>query len=199
MSTAELNDDLIAVVAGDITVYHYNELTGEYHSQSTQYLPVGVGLPAHSCIDAPPVSKEGYAICRTGDLSGWEYVSDHRGETVYDTQTRWPMKLTELGEYPAGTTPLAPATEYDVWDGTSWVLDVAAKHTGDVEAAERSRQALLTKADEITADWRILLLLGDITDSDKAKLSAWMAYKAAVKAVDVSTAPDVSWPAEPGV
>ncbi|MFP1786814.1 hypothetical protein [Lonsdalea quercina] len=62
MSTAELNHDLIAVVAGDITVYHFNELTGEYHFPTTQYLPVGVGLPAHSCIDVPPASKEGYAI-----------------------------------------------------------------------------------------------------------------------------------------
>lgn len=199
MSKAELNDDLIAVVAGDMTVYNYFAETGEYLSSSIEYLPIGVGLPAHSCIDTPPSPKEGFAICRTVDGSAWEYVSDHRGETVYDTQTQQLVKLTTLGEYPAGTTPLAPITEYDVWDGASWVLDVAAKHTGDVETAERSRQALLTKADEITADWRILLLLGDITDSDKTKLSAWMAYKAAVKAVDVSTAPDVSWPAEPEV
>ena len=199
MSTAELNDDLIAVVPGNITVYNYVAETGEHLSSSIEYLPVGVGLPAHSCIDAPPVSKEGYAICRTGDLSGWEYISDHRGETVYNTQTRQPVNLTVLGEYPENTTPLAPATEYDVWDGASWVLDVAAKHTGDVEAAERSRQALLTKADEITADWRVELMLGDISDDNKTKLSAWMAYKAAVKAVDVSTAPDVSWPSEPEV
>ncbi|MFP1920682.1 tail fiber assembly protein [Lonsdalea quercina] len=197
MSTAELNHDLIAVVAGDITVYHFDELTGEYHFPTTQYLPVGVGLPAHSCIDVPPASKEGYAICRNAERSAWEYISDHRGETVYNTQTRQPVTLTTLGAYPENTTPLAPATEYDVWDGTNWVLDVAAKHEGEIAEAEQRRQTLLTEADSMTSDWRIELMLGDISDSDKTKLSAWMAYKSAVKAVDVSTAPDVSWPAQP--
>ncbi|MFP1843068.1 tail fiber assembly protein [Lonsdalea quercina] len=197
MSTAELNHDLIAVVAGDITVYHFNELTGEYHFPTTQYLPVGVGLPAHSCIDVPPASKEGYAICRNAERSTWEYISDHRGETVYNTQTRQPITLTTLGAYPENTTLLAPETEYDVWDGTNWVLDVAAKHEGEIAQAEQRRQTLLAEADTVTSDWRIALMLGDISDSDKTKLSAWMAYKSAVKAVDVSTAPDVSWPAQP--
>ncbi|OSN01074.1 tail fiber assembly protein [Lonsdalea iberica] len=197
MSKAELNDDLIAVVAGDITVYHFDELTGEYHFPTTQYLPVGVGLPAHSCFDAPPAPKDGFAIRRTADGSAWEYLSDHRGDTVYNTQTRQPVTLTTLGAYPENTTPLAPATEYDIWDGTNWVLDVAAKQTGEIAEAEQRRQTLLTEADNVTSDWRVELMLGDISDDNKTKLSAWMAYKSAVNAVDVSTAPDVSWPAQP--
>jgi len=68
-----------------------------------------------------------------------------------------------------------------------------------VEAAKQQRQQLLLKADEVTADWRVELMLGDISDEDKAKLSAWMDYKKEVKAVDTSTAPDVSWPAQPEV
>ncbi|MFP1870245.1 tail fiber assembly protein, partial [Lonsdalea quercina] len=118
MSTAELNHDLIAVVAGDITVYNYVAETGEYLSSSIEYLPIGVGGPAHSCFDAPLAPKEGYAICRNAERSAWEYISDYRGETVYNTQTRQPVTLTTLGAYPENTTPLAPATEYDVWDGT---------------------------------------------------------------------------------
>nr|WP_255474519.1 tail fiber assembly protein [Pantoea sp. SJZ147] len=47
------------------------------------------------------------------------------------------------------------------------------------------------------SDWRIKMLLGDISDNDKSQLSAWMSYISAVKAVDVSTAPDVSWPVPP--
>ncbi|MFP1920683.1 tail fiber assembly protein [Lonsdalea quercina] len=197
MPKAELNHDLIAVVAGNITVYNYVAETGEYLSSSIEYLPIGVGLPAHSCFDAPLVPKAGYAICRNAERSAWEYISDYRGETVYNTQTRQPVTLTTLGAYPENTTPLAPATEYDVWDGTNWVLDVAAKHEGEIAEAEQRRQTLLTEADSVTSDWRIELMLGDISDSDKTKLSAWMAYKSAVKAVDVSTAPDVSWPAQP--
>ncbi|MFP1880130.1 tail fiber assembly protein [Lonsdalea quercina] len=197
MPKAELNHDLIAMVAGNITVYNYVAETGEYLSSSIEYLPIGIGLPAHSCIDVPPASKAGYAICRNAERSAWEYISDHRGETVYNTQTQQPVTLTTLGEYPADTTPQVPTSQYDVWDGTNWVLDVAAKHEGEIAEAEQRRQTLLTEADSVTSDWRIELMLGDISDSDKTKLSAWMAYKSAVKAVDVSTAPDVSWPAQP--
>ena len=43
------------------------------------------------------------------------------------------------------------------------------------------------------------LILGDISSTDKEKLSAWMDYKKEVKAVDTSTAPEISWPELPEV
>ncbi len=52
MGGAVLNDALIAVKAGDITVYNYDNGTQEYISASTEYLAVGVGIPACSCLDA---------------------------------------------------------------------------------------------------------------------------------------------------
>ncbi|HGL6261839.1 TPA: tail fiber assembly protein [Enterobacter roggenkampii] len=36
-----------------------------------------------------------------------------------------------------------------------------------------------------------------IDDDDKVKLTTWMKYIKAVKVVDTSTAPDVSWPTSP--
>lgn len=63
--------------------------------------------------------------------------------------------------------------------------------------AQNMRTQLLVTADNVTADWRVELMLGDISHEDKAKLSAWMAYKREVKAVDVSTAPDINWPLQP--
>ena len=66
-----------------------------------------------------------------------------------------------------------------------------------IAQAENQRAQLLATADDVTSDWRVELMLGDISDEDKAKLSAWMDYKKVVKAVDTSTAPDVSWPAQP--
>lgn len=53
MNNAILNDDLIAVQAGNIVVYNYDGETREYISESTEYLAVGVGIPANSCLDAP--------------------------------------------------------------------------------------------------------------------------------------------------
>ena len=197
MAKAELNQDMIATVAGDITVFNYDGDTREYLFTSVEYLAVGVGTPANSSIDAPGESKTGFAICRTADFSSWEYITDYRGQTVYSTETMQQVEVTVLGDYPEGTTPNAPASQYDKWDDGTWVTDSAAKHAGDIADAEQHRQALLAKVDELTSDWRVELMLGDISEENKKKLSSWMAYKTAVKAVDVSTAPDINWPVLP--
>ncbi|MNB62544.1 Caudovirales tail fiber assembly protein [compost metagenome] len=70
-------------------------------------------------------------------------------------------------------------------------------HEEKIAEAEQYRQQLLQQNDEVTADWRVELMLGDISDGDKEKLSEWMAYKKAVKAVDISMAPDITWPKPP--
>lgn len=197
MVEAELNQDMIATVAGVVTVYNYDNETHEYLSSSVEYLAVGVGIPANSCIDAPGNIKDGFAICRSVDFLSWEYVTDHRGETVYNIETLQPIEVAMLGDYPAGTTPHAPTSPYDKWDGEKWVIDSAAKHDGDIANAEQYRQDILDQLDELTSDWRVELMLGDINEENKKKLSKWMAFKTAIKAVDTSTAPDVSWPAQP--
>ncbi|MBN1083925.1 tail fiber assembly protein [Erwinia aphidicola] len=197
MSQAELNSELIATVAGEITVYNYDGETREYLSSSVEHLPVGIGIPANSCVDAPGKIKDGFAICRKADLSSWEYITDHRGQTVYNTETMQPVEVTALGDYPKRTTPIAPASPYDKWDGDKWVTNADAKLKGDIADAEQLRQTLLAQVDELTSDWRVELMLGDISEENKKKLSSWMAFKTALKAVDVSTAPDVNWPAQP--
>ncbi|HCP9909499.1 TPA: tail fiber assembly protein [Escherichia coli] len=199
MAKAELNQDMIATVAGEITVYNFDSETREYLSSSVEYLAVGVGIPANSCIDAPGENNEGFAICRTADLSSWEYITDHRGQTVYNTETMQQVEVTALGDYPKHTTPIAPASPYDKWDGDKWVTDADAKLQGDIADAEQHRQMLIAQVDEVTSDWRVELMLGDISEENKKKLSSWMAYKTAVKAVDISTAPDINWPVQPEV
>lgn len=82
MDNAVLNSELIATKAGNITVYNYDGETREYISTSNEFLAIGVGIPAYSCLDAPGTHKAGYAICRSMDLNSWEYVPDHRGEIV---------------------------------------------------------------------------------------------------------------------
>ncbi|EAT1311014.1 hypothetical protein EX399_25460 [Salmonella enterica] len=128
MAKAELNRELIATVAGDITVYNYDGETREYLSSAVEFLAVGVGIPACSCTDAPIAEKNGLAVCRTVSLDGWEYVTDHRGETVYDKQTGQPVRMTALGDYPESVTTIAPSTPYDRWNGSEWVTDMEAKN-----------------------------------------------------------------------
>lgn len=136
MAKAKLNSELIATVAGDITVFNYDGETREYLSSSAEYLPVGVGIPANSSTEAPGEAKAGSAICRTKDFTAWEYVADHRGETVYSTETGDAMLVSLPGDYPEGTTTLAPSTPYDTWNGSEWVTDTA-QQAADVEAAEQ--------------------------------------------------------------
>ncbi|HDP0189794.1 TPA: tail fiber assembly protein [Salmonella enterica subsp. enterica serovar Concord] len=197
MTQAKLNSEFIATVAGDITVFNYDGETREYLSSSVEYLPEGVGIPANSCMDAPGESKEGFAICRTADFTTWEYVADHRGETVYSTETGESLLVSLPGDYPEGTTTLAPATSYDKWDGSEWVTDTEAQHAADVEAAEQQKAALLLEAQATISLWQTELQLGIISDEDKASLIAWMNYIKAVQAVDTSKAPDITWPDKP--
>ncbi|HCX3983669.1 TPA: tail fiber assembly protein [Citrobacter freundii] len=67
-----------------------------------------------------------------------------------------------------------------------------------ISAAEQVRQQLLAHADAVMLDWRTELMLGEISDANRAKLSAWLAYKNKVKSADVTTDPErVIWPSPP--
>ncbi|AYL54825.1 tail fiber assembly protein [Citrobacter freundii] len=78
------------------------------------------------------------------------------------------------------------------------IINPPLTHEQLIQAAENERQRLLAAADAVMLDWRTELMLGEISDANKAKLSAWMAYKNEVKAVDVTTDPEhVNWPVTP--
>ena len=67
-----------------------------------------------------------------------------------------------------------------------------------ITTAENERQRLLAHADAMMLDWRTELMLGEISDANKATLSEWLAYKNDVKSVDVTIDPEhVSWPVPP--
>ncbi|EGA5748520.1 tail fiber assembly protein [Escherichia coli] len=80
------------------------------------------------------------------------------------------------------------------------ILNPPPTHEELIQAAEFERERLLKHADEVMLDWRTELMLGEISDANKAKLSAWLAYKNEVKSVDVTTDPEhVNWPVPPEV
>ncbi|HBL0346754.1 tail fiber assembly protein [Escherichia coli] len=200
MTTKEitLDENGFATEAGFITVYNYNGETMEFTSASLEYLPVGVGVPGNSCVDAPISKKDGFAVCRTADLTGWEYVADHRGETVYSTATGKPVTISQLGEYPEGTTTIAPLTPYDKWDGEKWVTDTEAQHGAAVDAAEAQRQSLIDTAMASISLIQLKLQAGrKLTQAETTRLNAVLDYIDAVTATDTSTAPDVIWPELP--
>ncbi|EHE4234152.1 tail fiber assembly protein [Escherichia coli] len=198
MYNAILNSKFIATKAGEITVYNYDSETREYISASTEYLAVGVGIPAYSCLDAPGIHKAGYAICRSADLNSWEYVPDHRGEIIYSTETGESKEITTPGDYPENTTTIAPLTPYDEWDGENWVTDTVAQHSAAVGAAEAQRQSLIDTAMASISLIQLKLQAGrNLTQAETARLNAALDYIDAVTATDTSTAPDVIWPELP--
>ncbi|EFH5166114.1 tail fiber assembly protein [Escherichia coli] len=198
MNNAILNNDLIAVQAGNVIVYNYDGETREYISESTEYLAVGVGIPARSCLEAPGTHKDGYSICRSVDLNSWEYVPDHRGEIVFSTETGESKEITAPGDYPDNTTTLAPLTPYDKWDGEKWVTDTETQHSAAVGAAEAQRQSLIDTAMASISLIQLKLQTGrKLTQTENTRLNAVLDYIDAVTATDTSTAPDINWPAPP--
>lgn len=197
MGTAKLNSEFIATVAGDITVFNYDGETREYLSSSVEYLPVGVGIPANSCTDTPGESREDFALCRTADFTAWEYVADHRGETVYSTETGESVIISALGDYPEGTTMLAPATPYDTWNGSEWVTDFDAQKVAVVDAAEAQKAQLRAAATDEIAWRQDAVNAGIATKEESSMLAEWKKYRVLLMRVDISKAPDITWPQQP--
>ncbi|EOW7004427.1 tail fiber assembly protein [Escherichia coli] len=198
MEQAILGKDGYALNDGEIIVHNYDGETREYISTSTEYLAVGVGIPACSCLDAPGTHKAGYAICRSVDLNSWEYVPDHRGEVVYSTETGDTKEITVPGDYPENTTTIAPLTPYDKWDGEKLVTDTEAQHSAALDAAEAQRQSLINAAMASISLIQLKLQAGrKLTQPENTRLNAVLDYIDAVTATDTSTAPDVIWPELP--
>ncbi|MEO3102967.1 tail fiber assembly protein [Escherichia coli] len=194
MDNAVLNSEIIATKAGNITVYNYDGETREYISTSNEYLAVGVGIPACSCLDAPGSYKTGYAICRSADFNSWEYVPDHRGEIVFSTETGESKEIKAPGDYPENITTIAPLTPYDKWDGEKWVTDTEAQHG----AAEAQRQSLIDTAMASISLIQLKLQAGrKLTQAETTRLNTVLDYIDVVTATDTSTAPDVIWPELP--
>ncbi|EIW7421716.1 tail fiber assembly protein [Escherichia coli] len=198
MEQAILGKDGYALNDGEIIVHNYDGETREYISTSTEYLAVGVGIPACSCLDAPVTHKAGYTICRSVDLKSWEYVSDHRGEIVYNTETGDAKEITAPGDYPENTTTIAPLTPYDKWDGEKWVTDTEAQHGAAVEAAETKRQSLADAAMASISLIQLKLQAGrKLTQAETTRLNAVLDYIDALNAMDINMAPDINWPEIP--
>lgn len=197
MAKVTLDKNGLAKSAGTLTIYSFDSITGEFTGSADEYLQQGVGLPACACTVAPPQTDAGsVAVYRGG---GWQTVADHRGETAYSVADGSAIVISELGDYSADTTPLAPATAWDQWDGEKWVTDADAQQAADVKSAARQKSALISEANGVTQAWQTQLLLGIITDEDKSILIRWMKYIQRLQATDITNAPMVNWPEKPSM
>lgn len=93
-------------------------------------------IPAR-CVDTePPAAKAGQAAQWQPDSQTWHYITDHRGQTAYRTDTGEEDIVIHAGELPPELTLTPPPSEYHVWDGKAWVLSesAAAQALADAQA-----------------------------------------------------------------
>lgn len=197
MAKVTLDKNGLAKSAGTLTIYNFDAISGEFTGSNDEYLAQGVGLPANACITAPPVIEAGLVAIYQDRT--WTAVADHRGKKVYSVTDGAAVMINAPGDYPADTTPLKPATAWDKWDGEKWVTDSAKEKAAAVKEASERQALLIAEANSITQAWQTQLRLDMITDKDKASLVSWMKYIQAIQNIDISIAPDVSWPPRPDV
>lgn len=183
-----------ATEAGNIRVFHYVAETGEYWTWSDEFIPVGVSIPGNSTLIDPGEDIAGHVWVFDG--AAWVSKEDHRGETIYSTETGSEVIVKYIGEIKDGFTSSAPVTPYDKWDGTQWVTNADAKHAADVAAAAQKKSALRAIADDEIA-WLQDAVDEGATDEETALLAAWKAYRVQLMRIKTDTAPDIEWPTPP--
>ncbi|MCL6335170.1 tail fiber assembly protein [Pectobacterium carotovorum subsp. carotovorum] len=198
IKNAELNEHGLAINTGWITVYHVNPTTREYQSASYEYVMQGVGLPADSYADEPQLPPVGQALRRSADGKTWEQVPDHRGQTVYSTETRQAQTVMQFGELPENMTFLAPATEFDQWNGTTWVTSLEAQQLATTKSLQQELAARRATANTQIAELNYAVDLAIATDEEQERLTQWKIYLVTLNRLDLTAAP-VMWPVAPSV
>lgn len=191
---AVFDGNLIATQAGYVQVFHFDLNAREFLGAEEVYIHVGVGLPAFSCLEEPPVQSEYQVAVRSEDNLSWSVTADYRGITVYDIQTLASHVITEPGPIPDTVTTSAPSTPYDKWDGSAWVTDANAQHAADVAVADLQKKELIAKASAEISILQDAVNLKMATDDEKSRFTALQAYRVLLNRVDTSLAPDIVWP-----
>ncbi|PQQ36875.1 phage tail protein, partial [Photorhabdus luminescens] len=137
------------------------------------------------------------AVCRSEDKSRWEILPDYRGKIAYDTLTRGPIEITEIGELPDTLTFKKPPTDFDTWNGKEWIVDKDLLKSHQINEAKQQQAALLQQANETISLLQDSVDLEVATDSEKEALLEWRKYRVLLTRVDVNQAPDVQWPEVP--
>lgn len=122
----------------------------------------------------------------TDDLPG---VIESNGLTMAD--------LIEISENDYNNLFNPPSTMYMVFDDTGPHLEELPA-TDFVAIAEMQRDSLLSEMQTATYTLNMKLNLGrTLTNDEKATLNAWLDYADALNALDLSTAPNITWPDKP--
>lgn len=183
--------------ARTIRIFNLRADTQEFIGAGDAYIAPHTGLPAYCTEIEPPEIPEGFAGVFDHEEGEWSVQEDHRGLTVYRTDSGTAVRITELGPLPDGVTLLAPDGSYQAWDGSQWVADPEAEKQAQIRDAESMKKALMQAAGETISTLQDAVELKLATEDETAQLEQWKKYRVLLNRVDTSTAPDISWPEQP--
>jgi len=180
--------------AQTIKVFNLRADTCEFIGAGDAYIAPHTGLPANCTEIAPPAIPVDHVAIFDEATQAWSLIEDHRGVTVYDTASGASTVIEELGPLPENVVMTAPSGKYEKWDGKAWIKDEEAEKDALLAEATAKQSQLITEARQVIGEWQTALMLGSLSDSNKAKLQTWLDYIEALKNVDLSKP---EWPEKP--
>lgn len=184
----------LTTTAGWAVVYNV-DFKGEFLGATYQYLPVGIGVPANSYLDAPKEVDDDHAIVRQDDK--WIYPTDYRGKRIYSIETGAESTVTFIGDIPDNFTLLKPNSDFDSWNGKKWVLDKDKQHQYEIAIAQSQQSQLLKEANNEISNFQDAVDSEIATEQQVDILKKWKKYRFELNQIDVNTAPDIDWPEKP--
>lgn len=175
---------------------HCCAIDGAYLGSEEVYVSINTGLPANAYIDAPPEFGDGEWPSRSRHDESWIIMPDLRGMIAYHIETKAQRVITSLGPLMEMETLVAPASEFDKWDGLQWVTDHGAEAAYALATATATRSALLIEANQHIAVLSDAIDLGMATEDEQAAYDAWRRYRVELTRLDLTVTP-IAWPEKP--
>ncbi|MEJ1740957.1 tail fiber assembly protein [Escherichia coli] len=179
--------------AQTIRVFNYLDGTNEFIGESDAYIPPHTGLPANSTDIAPPDIPAGFAAVFNADEMKWHLMEDHRGKTVYSTETGVAVTVSELGSLPENVTSVSPDGEYHRWNGSQWVTDEEARRNALINQAAEKKAGLLKQMGEQIAVLQDAVDFGEATPEEQEQLTALRKLRIKLNRIQPENAPDIDW------
>lgn len=177
-----------------ITIYNYRADTLEFIGKGDALIPPYTGLPANCTNNPAPETQPGSVAIFDIKNERWNTIEDHRGETVFSTQTGEPKHITEPGGYPEGFTLIAPESTWQKWNGETWIDDPLAKKNALIEDATMQKAALLKQVTDEISTLQDAVDLNLATDDETERLRKKKIYRVLLSRVNPSEAPEIIWP-----
>lgn len=177
-----------------VDVSFFDESTGEYMGTGRVHVAPFTGLPPGCTTVEPPKSKDGFAIIYDTTVDEWDYIEDFRGVTVWNKETKVSHVVDYLGYISDEFTTYEPKSEFDRWNGVTWVTDPEAEKLNHIQEAARKKSELMEVADKQISIISRAVKFGNATEDEIKALEEWELFTVLLSRVDTNLAPDVVFP-----